>query len=257
MSIDATRFVWKLSKDIISPIEKLILLAIADRCGERGECWPSISRLAKDTLLHRDTIIQHRKRFIEIGILRLTGEMRGRGNQIPVMQLMIDNWREGDYVEDEIDQSLAPTSRPERLAPVVGADRYQSLAPTQNLKEEPKEEPKIINNKKNVIPIDYPESYYPLPQEKKLRLTAEDVLIQNPHNIPISMIEDWLANRKAKKSPLTQTAWNRLNKELAKCANPLDAFEQMVAAGWQGFKAEWVSAEKKSKLNDDLNWKLS
>lgn len=149
MSIDATRFVWKLSKNVISPIEKLILLAIADRCGERGECWPSIARLSQDTLLHRDTILQHRKRLIEIGILRLTGEMKGRGKQIPVMQMMVDEWREGEYIEDEIDQSLAPTGRTERLVPVVGNDTYQSLGTTRNLKEEPKQEPKIIYTQNN------------------------------------------------------------------------------------------------------------
>ena len=93
------------------------------------------------------------------------------------------------------------------------------------------------------------------PKERKPSLNTQDALKQNPHNIPEDMIDDWISNRRAKKAPLTQTAWNRITKELAKCANPLDAFEQMVSAGWQGFKAEWVKVEKKSfHDNESTDW---
>ena len=121
MSIDATRFVWKLPKSAVTPIEKLLLLAIADRCGERGECWPSISRLEQDTNIDRRTIIRHRNKLLEKGILVYTGEMRGARNLIPVMRLMVQEWREGDYVENY--QSFPATGHSE--APVATKDTHQ------------------------------------------------------------------------------------------------------------------------------------
>ena len=58
------------------------------------------------------------------------------------------------------------------------------------------------------------------------------------------MLEDWLINRKAKKAPITWTVWNRLNKDLAQCTNPIDAFEQYVSTGYIKFNAEWFEKPK-------------
>jgi hypothetical protein len=148
MSVDATKFVWSLSKNIVSPLEKLILLAIADRCGERGECWPIISRLATDTGLDKRSIVRHRNKLINQKILRYTGEFKGRSNQIPVMQIMVDEWREGDYIEDEIDQGQGVTSDTQTLVPGAACHGYQGQAVIRNLKEEPIKESNITNTSK-------------------------------------------------------------------------------------------------------------
>ena len=231
MSIDATRWVWKLSNKIISPIEKLILLAIADRCGERGECWPSIARLEEDTGLDRSTLIRHRKRFIELGLLTFTGKFAGRSNQIPIMKMMVDEWREGDYMEDD-DQWQAATRGTDPRVPVAQSDGYPSQPATRNLKEEPKrgKDIYISDDSKN------------LAKPKKLNLDELNNL--NPHKIPKEMISDWIENRKAKKAPITQTVWNRINTELGLCSNPIEAFEEMVCRGWVTLKAEWIKSSK-------------
>ena len=78
-------------------------------------------------------------------------------------------------------------------------------------------------------------------------LTLETMQSENPHNLPPDMIDDWITNRKAKRAPITKTVWNRLNRELSKCDNPIDAFELLIAAGWQGFNAEWVNKSKTEK----------
>jgi Helix-turn-helix domain len=171
MSIDATRFVWKLSQKAVTPTEKLILLAIADRCGERGECWPSLSRLEKDTGLDRRSIMRHRIKLIAQGILTFTGEYRGKSKQIPVMQLMIDEYREGDFIEDNEEGGQPVTG--DNVSPVPGAacHRYPGQPVTQNLKEEPKriEPKKTLNNigvdpareaPKKIKPIEYQQTYY-------------------------------------------------------------------------------------------------
>ncbi len=104
----------------------------------------------------------------------------------------------------------------------------------------------------------YQDTYYPQPKDYKNTLSPKEMLESNPHNLPPQMIEDWVTNRKAKKSPVTPTAWARLNKQLRACSNPVDAFEECVASGWLGFKAEWINKPKiSSKLEDNLNWDLN
>jgi len=72
---------------------------------------------------------------------------------------------------------------------------------------------------------------------------------ENIFNISEQLLQDWITNRKKKKAPITKTAWTKINKELAKCKEqgiePIDAFEKMVAHGWQALDAEWFFKEKK------------
>ena len=81
------------------------------------------------------------------------------------------------------------------------------------------------------------------------KFVLANLLATNDFDIPKYMIKDWITTRNKKKAAVTQTAWNKINKELAKCKekgiNPVDAFETMVARGWQALDAEWVTKEKK------------
>lgn len=95
MSIDATQAVWKLSKDIVTPIQKLILLSLADRAGENAECWPSVRRLVQDTGLDRHTICRNKQTLIEKKLIEYTGQKRGRTKSVDVIRLLFVHPREG------------------------------------------------------------------------------------------------------------------------------------------------------------------
>lgn len=90
----------------------------------------------------------------------------------------------------------------------------------------------------------------------QLKLTQYDInniLSSNIFQIPEQIIHDWIANRKKKRAAVTKTAWNKINKELAKCKeqgiDPIDAFETMVASGWQSLKVEYFENKKKSQVS--------
>lgn len=51
MSIDATRWAW--AAPVNNSSQRLVLLSLADRAGEEHTAWPSIERLAKDTVLDK------------------------------------------------------------------------------------------------------------------------------------------------------------------------------------------------------------
>jgi hypothetical protein len=85
------------------------------------------------------------------------------------------------------------------------------------------------------------------------RLTIDDLYDLNPHQIPYEMILDFLENRKAKRSPLTRTAWLKINKELSKSGNALNAFEEMVSRGWVSLNVDWLKSNNKRTEIDDNN----
>jgi hypothetical protein len=65
--------------------------------------------------------------------------------------------------------------------------------------------------------------------------------INRPDSVPEQVWNDFLKIRKAKKSPLTQTALNAIQNEADNAGWTLeDAITECVSRGWQGFKAEWV-----------------
>ena len=58
---------------------------------------------------------------------------------------------------------------------------------------------------------------------------------------------DYLAYRRAKKSPLTMSAWQAICKEIAFSGVPPDtALSEAMAAGWTGFKASWLANRNKN-----------
>jgi hypothetical protein len=85
---------------------------------------------------------------------------------------------------------------------------------------------------------------------KLTQYDIKNILSSNIFQIPEQIIHDWIANRKKKRAAVTQTAWNKINKELAKCKeqgiDPVEAFETMVASGWQSLKVEYFENQKKS-----------
>lgn len=145
MSIDATRATWKLSKDKITAVQKIILLSLADRAGENGECWPSIRRMIADTLLDRKTLIENRQELIEKGLVEYTGHMRGSTKSIPVMRLTYVIQR-----EDEDYNNFSPSSPKNGTAQNLSSTENGTGKQSQKRDTEPKRiEPKINNNINN------------------------------------------------------------------------------------------------------------
>jgi uncharacterized protein YdaU (DUF1376 family) len=66
-----------------------------------------------------------------------------------------------------------------------------------------------------------------------------------PENVPEQVWDDFMAIRKAKKSPLTATGLRGIEREATKAHLSLaDALAVACERGWQGFKADWVADSK-------------
>ncbi len=85
MSIDATRWAW--TAPVNNSSQRLVLLSLADRAGEEHTAWPSIERLAKDTVLDKKTVQKVILELIKLGLVEDTGERTGPTRRVRVLKL--------------------------------------------------------------------------------------------------------------------------------------------------------------------------
>jgi len=98
MSLCATQWAWSLNKQQVSSLEKLVLLSLADRADEKMECFPSGKRLEKDCNTDIKTIYKALESLIKKGIIKKTGEMKGRTKSVPVYRLIKVQAREDESI---------------------------------------------------------------------------------------------------------------------------------------------------------------
>ena len=72
-------------------------------------------------------------------------------------------------------------------------------------------------------------------------LVAKDLIEEG---VDPQVAADWLKVRKAKKAPLTRTAWDGVKREGEIAGmSPAQAVKYATECGWQGFKASWIGAK--------------
>ncbi|MCU4521088.1 helix-turn-helix domain-containing protein [Acinetobacter schindleri] len=104
MSIDATRWAW--TAPVNNSSQRLVLLSLADRAGEEHTAWPSIERLAKDTVLDKKTVQKVILELINLGLVEDTGERTGPTKRVRVLKLNGVKGRE-DYTQN-LDDANTP-----------------------------------------------------------------------------------------------------------------------------------------------------
>lgn len=82
--------------------------------------------------------------------------------------------------------------------------------------------------------------------------------IPPPEGVDLSLWNDYLAVRKAKKSKITETALKGLQREATKANMTLQEVIQLCCEkNWIGFEAAWVLNKEPAKKQDDKSWMFS
>ena len=102
MSIDATRWAW--TAPVHNSSQRLVLLSLADRAGEEHTAWPSIERLAKDTVLDKKTVQKVILELINLGLVKDTGDRTGPTKRVRVLKLNGVTGRE-EYLQKRDDSN--------------------------------------------------------------------------------------------------------------------------------------------------------
>lgn len=78
--------------------------------------------------------------------------------------------------------------------------------------------------------------------------TINNIKDIRPSDVDVLIWQDFVKHRKAKKSPITETALNMIRTEANKVNWKLqDALTEICSRGWTGFKADWVNKTHDSK----------
>ncbi len=205
--------------------QKLVLIMLAERHnGDTGRCDPSHSRLAEDCGLSARSIVDQLAKLEEAGYLRALGRANGqvRMSNYYVLNLNFGVQQEVKSVPDDpflvLNDVQGGTER------ASGGVLNDVQGGTERRAHKPVNEPGIEPNTKKV-----PKSRAAKPE------------IEKPEGVTDTTWSDWLAHRKAKRAPVTQTALDNIASEAAKASYSLeDALKTCCARGWQGFCADWV-----------------
>jgi hypothetical protein len=78
--------------------------------------------------------------------------------------------------------------------------------------------------------------------------------IATPNGVAVTVWQDFVKHRKAKKSPITDTAMQAIQREADKAGWTLEtALSETCARGWTGFKAEWVGDKQGNPVSTYAN----
>lgn len=92
----------------------------------------------------------------------------------------------------------------------------------------------------NTCPSPSPSSL-PIKSLKNKASAPRSPSVAKPESVSDLVWTDFIALRKSKKAPLTETALSGIENEAAKAGFSLeDALKECCARGWQAFKADWV-----------------
>lgn len=151
-----------------------------------------------------------------------------------------------EFLEGEVVQLLNENISGNQLIPEVKSRNEKSKIQTPIPTIKP-------TNKTTTTPIS-PKgepALYSMPEKAETKAyTIDDLSADNPHNIPIQMLADWLVVRKSQKAKVTATAWRSLNKNLTKIVqmqlrrSAAEAFEEMVAKGWRSVEPKYFEERK-------------
>ena len=137
------------------------------------------------------------------------------------------------YAHQRIDDEIKKYQRKAKSAIAANKIRWES---EKGLKSDAKHIP--TNNQK------------PTTNNQQPTIKTSSASSLKPIDVSESVWNDFLAIRRAKKSPLTETALKGIKREASNAGMSLEKVLQLCCArGWQGFKADWVTDDIKKEDN--------
>lgn len=215
MSTSVMALCWPLQ---MPPTQKAVLVSLADNANDHGECWPSIPTIMARTCLGERTVHGAIKWLEQHGALKAD-----RSNGRHTRYVVTPNTYEPPQ-ELRPRSNCAPAADAANPRRSCGTPPQQPQSPPQELRSNRKEPSRTIRaTKKGAAAPDGPDGVNP------------------------QTWTDWLALRRAKKAPVTETVLKAARAEAAKAGMTLDRFlEVWCARGSQGLEASWLKPHERA-----------
>lgn len=214
---------WKLD---LPAGPKLVLLSLCDNANEQGECFPSISMIAKRCSMGERTVQAHIQSLTQMGLM-YRNERNGRSTVYQLDPRRICT--PADSAPPQISHPTPAVSAP--VPPQVSRGAPADLAP-------------ITVNESSVEP-----------KKKKEARPAPT----RPDDVAEQVWDDWVAHRKAKKASVTQTVVTEAIREAGKAGVTLERFLSIwCVRGSVGLQADWLKPNERSQHNTgETDWQRS
>lgn len=216
MSFKAMAYATEQEITTTSPQSHLLLI-LASYANEFNECYPSITTMISKTRLSDKTVRKSLKDLIDLGLVVDTGKTSRFSTKI--YKLILKD---------------SKSTTPSKITTRKNSDTPSKFTTTPLVDLPPNP---IIEPINNPIKKDISSS---TPKKQKTKSAS----LEKPCDVSEQVWQDLLALRKAKKSPLSVSAWNIAKKQIEEVqAKTNHTLEQIllvwIERGWQGFKAEW------------------
>lgn len=204
------------------PTAKAVLMAMADYADDSGFCWPSIAGLCEYTCFGKSAVIEAIKHLEQIGVVvadrkdRYQTTYTVHPDRFPSSGLV--------HKHDMSGRRTSPSS-----GGLVRLAENEVRQPENEVRETDTnhQEPSRTTNKATT----------------KKRADA----LPCPDDVAEQTWSDWLALRKAKKAPVTETVLKQARGEARKAGMALDAFLAIwCARGSQGLQADWLKPHERA-----------
>ncbi|WP_312601094.1 replication protein [Pseudomonas luteola] len=184
------------------------------------------SVIAKLSGIHADNVSRIISELLRQRVIFRTG-----GSRSPIGISPVSEWK--------IDAQNDDKSNLIKAGETVVFDRSR-LSKTTDYKDSKD----ITNSNELVTPAKSSVISKPKAKTAKPATGIKKLLADNPHGASEKILTEYLAVRKAKRAPITDTVWASINTELGILASHgLSADESLavaIKAAWQGFESEWV-----------------
>lgn len=233
---------------------KAVLWVIADIADDNGYAYPSIDTIALESGCSRSTVIRSIAQLEAMNVVSANRE-NGRHTTYTVTP---ESFKNQCHTDTSVRETPVSERHPTSVSVTRGGCQSDTI-PVSERHTNPHKPPYNPHISPSVNARE--ETSEPAPQKPKAEKVGVTIaqMIESLPELSESVARDFLAYRKAKKAPLTKTAWDRMSTEIVKAGaygySPDDALAEAMEANWQSVKADWLINRNKPKAqHSQSNW---
>lgn len=241
----ATDFAWE--APVTSSSERLVILALAKFSDDAGRCFPSVEKLTAITHLNRKTVFSALKALSQSGVVSAQKSERNANRyQLNYALCRTENGTTENGTTENGTAVVPKTGQP--VVPNLGHKQISEHI-NEQIREEPLPPPSPAAKREAQTHL-FSLAEIPDASKEKTRTQAF-----KPPELGVELTEtafkDWMTVRKAKHSPLTETAWKHFKAQVVKSGLSVQqAVELCATRGWISINADWQAVKDYEKETD-------
>ena len=240
----ATDFAWE--APVTSSSERLVILALAKFSDDAGRCFPSVEKLTAITHLNRKTVFSALKALSQSGVVSAQKSERNANRyQLNYALCRTENGTTENGTTENGTTENGTAVVPKTGQPVVPNLGHKQISEhiNEQIREEPLPPPSPAAKREAQAHLF---SLSEIPDASKEKTRTHQAF--KPPELGVELTEsafrDWMTVRKAKHSPLTETAWKHFKAQVLRSELSIQqAVELCATKGWISINAEWQAVK--------------